>query len=428
MVALVVGIIVWDKYYNKEKDKKEEKTVALKTSPPPTDSQDPFGALTSPGTGGGAAPPVGGLETPPSDMTPPTGPGETGLGGTSSGAGTDPFGGSGRNVRKPGDPFGGSGRDVRKPPSGDPFGGSGRDARKPPSSDPFGGSGRDVRRPPSSDPFGVQEPREISRPPSDSEKPASSGGRIYKVKEGDTLWEIAEKEYKDGTKYAKIEEANKDKLGKGALLKKGMELVLPDLAAEKSGGRKGGAGGGETAEPLKADEYKVKSGDNLASIAKERLGSEAHWTLIAEANKETLKGKPNDLKVGTVLRIPPKPEPKALEKKTDGKKPELKEESIPPEFAGKRTYRIKSGDSLWTIAEKELGSGLKWEKIFEANKGRVKSKNDLTVGQVIVLPENGAAEAPRDRAREDRRRTESPRDDRRSPASAEPRDFNPFVR
>jgi len=32
------------------------------------------------------------------------------------------------------------------------------------------------------------------------------------------------------------------------------------------------------------------------------------------------------------------------------------------------TYTIKSGDTLWAIAEKHLGSGAKWESLYEANK------------------------------------------------------------
>ena len=35
-------------------------------------------------------------------------------------------------------------------------------------------------------------------------------------------------------------------------------------------------------------------------------------------------------------------------------------------FAAK--YTVEKGDSLWKIAKENLGSGLKWTEIYEANK------------------------------------------------------------
>lgn len=38
-----------------------------------------------------------------------------------------------------------------------------------------------------------------------------------------------------------------------------------------------------------------------------------------------------------------------------------------------KTYTVKSGDCLWSIAEKELGSGAKWTSIYSANKEIIES-------------------------------------------------------
>jgi len=65
----------------------------------------------------------------------------------------------------------------------------------------------------------------------------------------------------------------------------------------------------------------------------------------------------------------------------------------PPAAPARRTYVVREGDNLWTIAEKELGDGRLWERIAEANRGRL-DLNNLKVGQVLVLP---AAGAPRSR-------------------------------
>lgn len=37
------------------------------------------------------------------------------------------------------------------------------------------------------------------------------------------------------------------------------------------------------------------------------------------------------------------------------------------------TYVVKSGDTLWEIAEKKLGSGLEWKTIYNANKSIIES-------------------------------------------------------
>ncbi|MGH9201409.1 MAG: LysM peptidoglycan-binding domain-containing protein, partial [Vicinamibacterales bacterium] len=36
-----------------------------------------------------------------------------------------------------------------------------------------------------------------------------------------------------------------------------------------------------------------------------------------------------------------------------------------------KKYAVRPGDSLWAIAERELGSGFRWKEIFRLNRGRV---------------------------------------------------------
>ena len=49
-------------------------------------------------------------------------------------------------------------------------------------------------------------------------------------------------------------------------------------------------------------------------------------------------------------------------------------------------YVVKSGDCLWTIAQKAYGTGRQWNVIYQANKDAIKNPNDLRVGQVLVIP------------------------------------------
>jgi len=52
--------------------------------------------------------------------------------------------------------------------------------------------------------------------------------------------------------------------------------------------------------------------------------------------------------------------------------------------APSNTYTVQKGDSLWSIAQKELGSGFKWVEIKEAND--LKDANDIREGQQLVIP------------------------------------------
>jgi outer membrane protein OmpA-like peptidoglycan-associated protein/LysM repeat protein len=51
-----------------------------------------------------------------------------------------------------------------------------------------------------------------------------------------------------------------------------------------------------------------------------------------------------------------------------------------------KEYVVKKGDSLWKIAEKELGSGHRWQYLYEMNKDRIKNSNKLKAGQVLIIP------------------------------------------
>jgi 5'-nucleotidase / UDP-sugar diphosphatase len=55
------------------------------------------------------------------------------------------------------------------------------------------------------------------------------------------------------------------------------------------------------------------------------------------------------------------------------------------------SYTVKSGDTLWEIAEAAYGDGTQWTKILEANKANVGylpngSQALIIPGQVLVLP------------------------------------------
>ncbi|MEE4174516.1 MAG: LysM peptidoglycan-binding domain-containing protein [Xanthomonadales bacterium] len=50
------------------------------------------------------------------------------------------------------------------------------------------------------------------------------------------------------------------------------------------------------------------------------------------------------------------------------------------------TYTVKSGDSLWKIAEQAYGSGAEYMKIFEANRDQLDDPDLIRPGQVLKIP------------------------------------------
>ena len=51
-----------------------------------------------------------------------------------------------------------------------------------------------------------------------------------------------------------------------------------------------------------------------------------------------------------------------------------------------KTYTVESGDSLWAISEKALGSGNRYMEIFEANKPMLSDPDKIYPGQVLRIP------------------------------------------
>ena len=49
-------------------------------------------------------------------------------------------------------------------------------------------------------------------------------------------------------------------------------------------------------------------------------------------------------------------------------------------------YTVQKGDSLWKIARDQLGSGARWNEIYEANRDVVRDPNLIYVGQTLSIP------------------------------------------
>jgi nucleoid-associated protein YgaU len=145
--------------------------------------------------------------------------------------------------------------------------------------------------------------------------------------------------------------------------------------------------------------YRVKSGDNLAVIAKKFYGEElgnvrANIDQIYKANKKVLKS-PDDIYIGQKLIIPALTEHK-FEKPQDVLKGQ---QFTAVDDIGKRHiqtaaknnnkvkvnyYVVREDDSLWSIASKQLGNGIRYKEIVKLNK--LEDVDMLTVGMRLRLP------------------------------------------
>ncbi|WP_417249252.1 peptidoglycan-binding protein LysM [Celeribacter sp.] len=56
-------------------------------------------------------------------------------------------------------------------------------------------------------------------------------------------------------------------------------------------------------------------------------------------------------------------------------------------------HEVKKGDSLWAISEKTLGSGARYNEIFEANRPMLSHPDKIYPGQMLRIPQDGGTMA-----------------------------------
>jgi hypothetical protein len=122
-----------------------------------------------------------------------------------------------------------------------------------------------------------------------------------------------------------------------------------------------------------ARHHVVQAGDDLWSLAALYYGEGQDWRKIAAANPSVLTGGPDRLQVGWRLRIPD----------LDSDAP-----------AGDRVITVRRGDTLTSIAERELGTSARWKEIFRVNRAQLSDPDELAVGMRLVLPELKPAARP----------------------------------
>jgi nucleoid-associated protein YgaU len=140
--------------------------------------------------------------------------------------------------------------------------------------------------------------------------------------------------------------------------------------------------------------YKVQPGDNYWRISEKLYGTGAYFKALAEHNREH-NLRDDRLQPGTVIAAPEVP---VLEKKYASLCPKSNHKlpggsrfaqvSSHGRMAGRRTYKVEAGDTLYDIAKHELGDPSRWGEIYQLNRDLLGEDYDyLPKGLELALPD-----------------------------------------
>lgn len=217
--------------------------------------------------------------------------------------------------------------------------------------------------------------------------------RKHTVKPGETLTAIARQHYDgDGNLWRSIRDANPGKVGANGEIVQGVVLIIPkrSIQAQGSVGELTQLETGHRDRPhrQRVRMVTVKEGQTLSELAAEHLGAAGKWQMIMDVNTDKMND-PRQLRAGMKLRIPAEPDVEPTEEANlalrDRESPEGTAETVTRLDQGK-TYTVKENDSLYRIAQKQLGAGDRYNDIYEINKDKLKSPDAIRVGMKLKLP------------------------------------------
>jgi len=129
-------------------------------------------------------------------------------------------------------------------------------------------------------------------------------------------------------------------------------------------------------------------------VAQSRIRIISRGKLDAVAHVKDLMGMQKDrnaqfmvAEVEEVMMPTPGGIPSQAEKVEEGKYIENIEEKVEsPVKASTREYTIKKGDTLWKIADKEMGNSHRWKYLYEFNRDSISNPDKLRPGKKILIP------------------------------------------
>lgn len=134
--------------------------------------------------------------------------------------------------------------------------------------------------------------------------------------------------------------------------------------------------------------YTVANGDTLYAICRKQYGDANLYKKLAAANK---MGENGGLKVGSTIVLPSKesltgkPEVAKSEPKVAAKTPaKVEPKALKVEESKNKSYQVRPGDTLTSIARVQLGSASRSGDIASLN--RMDADDDLLAGAILKLP------------------------------------------
>lgn len=191
----------------------------------------------------------------------------------------------------------------------------------------------------------VVEPVVAAKPKTQESEP---GVRMHPIAEGETLFSICKKEYNDGSLSVALAKYNKNVIPDPKKLRKGVTIRLPSVETLRGEGKstraeaapKQGASN-EVPALAAADVIAIESGAAPGGVVNVELAAGGK-SAAKSATKATTS---NDASKGS-------------------------------------TYTVRKGDTLYSIAQRELGSKGRWQEIAALNGGN----DSLKPGATIKLP------------------------------------------
>lgn len=230
-------------------------------------------------------------------------------------------------------------------------------------------------------------PPAVAAPPANAEQ--QQRGIYYVVGQGETLKTIARDVLGDESRWQQIYELNKAKVPNPPNVRPGVSLLLPAPEAPRTPKPTQKPAVHPTVKPTERptarptvrptvkppvrqpvarpqpqaivpETYTVRRGDSLWSIAGRVMGNPYGWTQIYQANRGKIAN-PNLIYPGQTLVL------RGTVRATS-------------------TYTVRRGDSLWHIAQRELGNPTQWIAIYRLNQDKIRNPNVIFPGQRLRLP------------------------------------------
>ncbi|MCL2490801.1 MAG: LysM peptidoglycan-binding domain-containing protein [Propionibacteriaceae bacterium] len=132
--------------------------------------------------------------------------------------------------------------------------------------------------------------------------------------------------------------------------------------------------------------YVVQAGDDLWSLAEQFAGGGENWRAIAQANDTVVLDPGVELTPGTMLMVP---QVSGVSPQAGASAVTLVRATMPQKTDGDEgveTVAVQQGDTLWGLSEANLGDGLRWPEIYDANQAVIANPDLIYPGQTLVMP------------------------------------------